>query len=258
MRPEAAKFNQKYTYNAPMDNEISHRLTSLLDGLTRSERSQLFGLLRQEFPIHDLERRLNVSAEVILEAISRASDLTLRGIRGIIAEAAFKQYEIARLIDGGDWTDRPLIGDLPYDFAVCDDEGEVTIQVKMQRQKEQRPMRACEANRRMFASLTDQFVVETQRTRGGRDRDGNATRPYRFGEFNILAVAMHPSTGSWADFLFTLERWLIPSPGVQHEVFKYQPVATAPNRFWTADLTEAIRWLRSDTVYQLPTDPAGW
>ena len=189
------------------------RLHALLVGCQVEERRALFKMLREEFPIHDLERKLNVSAEVILEAISRASDLTLRGIRGIIAEAAFKQYEIARITETANWEDVPLNGDHSYDFAIKDSVGTVRIQVKMQRQKEQRPMLAFEANKTMFCTLTDQFVVETQRTRGGTDKDGKATRPYKFGEFDILAVAMHPSTGDWSQFLYTVERWLIATPG---------------------------------------------
>ena len=31
---------------------------------------------------------------------------------------------------------------------------------------------------------------------------GLATRPYRFGEFDILAVSMHPSTNDWNRFMY--------------------------------------------------------
>ncbi len=58
---------------------------------TEEERRDVFESLRRDFYIHPLEKKLNVRAEVILEAIDRASDLTLRGIRGVIAEAAFGQ-----------------------------------------------------------------------------------------------------------------------------------------------------------------------
>jgi hypothetical protein len=231
------------------------RLHSLLTSLRPEERHTLFKILREEFPIHELERKLNVTAEVILEAISRASDLTLRGIRGIIAEAAFKQYEISQITETGTWKDNPLNGDHSFDFAIEDAAGIVKVQVKMQRQKEQRPMLACEANKTMFGTNTDQFVVETQRTRGGTDKDGKATRPYKFGEFDILAVAMHPSTGDWSKFLYTVERWLIPTPNGADEVFEYQPVPRAPNDFWTNSLTEVIEWLRSDEVKTLPRQP---
>ena len=61
----------------------------LLDACSEKERLEIFKYLRRTIPIHAIEGKLNTQAEVILEAIDRASDLTLRGIRGIIAEAAF-------------------------------------------------------------------------------------------------------------------------------------------------------------------------
>ena len=40
------------------------------------------------------------------------------------------------------------------------------------------------------------YVAETKRTRGGVDLvTGQKTRPYRFGDFDILAVCLQPSTG---------------------------------------------------------------
>jgi hypothetical protein len=220
---------------------------------TPEERRMLFKTLRHEFPIHKLEKQLNTSAEVILEAISRASDLTLRGIRGIIAEAAFKQDIIVPFTSNSSaWKEINHTGDQSFDFALNDGSGPVTIQVKMQRQKEQRPMLASEASKKMFAMLTDYYVVETQRTRGGKDKDGKATRPYKFGEFDILAVALHPSTGNWSDFRYTVERWLVPTPGTPGEIFKYQPVPMAPDDCWTNDLATVIKWFRSDRRQQLP------
>ena len=57
------------------------------------------------------------------------------------------------------------------------------------------------------------YVVETQKTREGTDRKtGEKTRPYRFGEFDILAVAMQPATGQWDRFFYTIADWLLPDP----------------------------------------------
>lgn len=233
---------------------LPDEIVRMLAERTPSERRAIFKTLRNEFPIHELEVRLNTSAEVILEAISRASDLTLRGIRGIIAEAAFKQEIVVPFTSNGSaWKEIPLLGDHPFDFALKDGLGQVTIQVKMQRQKEQRPMLASEANKTMFGYLDDHFVVETQRTRGGKNADGTDTRPYRFGEFDLLAVAMHPSTKNWSDFLYTVEHWLVPTPGMDHLVFKYQPVPKAQNHLWTSDLQTAIDWLRSGLKQRLPS-----
>lgn len=233
---------------------LSDEIVRMLAERTAAERRAIFKILRHEFPIHELESRLNTSAEVILEAISRATDLTLRGIRGIIAEAAFKHEIVMPFIENSpNWREVPLMGDHPFDFALEDQIGRVTIQVKMQRQKEQRPMLASEANRTMFHHLDDHFVVETQRTRGGRSMDGTDTRPYRSREFDLLAVAMHPSTKNWSDFLYTVERWLVRTPGADHLMFKYQPVPKMPNHLWTDDLQTAINWFRSDIQQQLPS-----
>jgi len=64
---------------------------------------------------------------------------------------------------------------------------------------------------------------------------------------------MHPSTKNWSDFLYTVERWLVPTPGADLLVFKYQPVPKAPNHLWTDDLQTAIDWLRSDVQQRLPS-----
>ncbi len=51
----------------------------LLQVCTFEQRRAVFDALRQEFPIHSIEAKLNTQAEVILEAISRAPDITQRG-----------------------------------------------------------------------------------------------------------------------------------------------------------------------------------
>ena len=77
-----------------MSNPIEH-LLQLLQNCTTEERRAVFEHLRKEFPIHPLEERLNIEAEIILEAIARDdTGLTFRMMRGVIAEAAFE-----------DWTD---------------------------------------------------------------------------------------------------------------------------------------------------------
>ncbi len=225
-------------------------IKALLDKCTEEQRREIFKHLRKYIAIHPIERKLNCSAEIILEAIDRASDLTLRGIRGIIAEASFK-YEVLEKLKG--WTDVTPDGDSSYDYAIEDAEGKVTIQVKMQRLKDKRPMMANQAYRILPSGM---FVVETQRTRGGKDqRTGENTRPYRFGEFDILAVSLHPSTGDWSRFRYTVARWLIPMPKKKSLILKFQPVATEPNDVWTDDLLTCILWLRSGvkkTIYSIP------
>jgi hypothetical protein len=216
------------------------QIKALLDKCSEEQRREIFQYLRIHFSIHPIEDKLNCSAEIILEAIARASDLTLRGIRGIIAEASFK-YEVLDKLKG--WKDVTSDGNEAFDFKIKDSKGSVTIQVKMQRQKEHKPMMA---NKALKILPEGRYVVETQRTRGGKDlRTGENTRPYRFGEFDIIAVSMHPSTNSWNSFRYTVADWLLPMPTNKKLLLKFQPVSIEPDEDWTDDLLTCIKWLRS-------------
>jgi hypothetical protein len=224
-------------------------IEQLLARCTVEQRRRIFQRLRAEFPIHALEAKLNTQAEIILEAIDRASDLTLRGIRGVIAEAAFATDVVARL-EG--WRDITPPGDAPYDFLLDDGHGPVRLQVKLQRQRQQQPMRSEDAPRRMGLP-PGMFVVEVQRTRGGRDaRTGEQTRPYRYGEFDILAVSLHPSTRDWNRFLYTVADSLRPRSDRQDWIEIYQPVPLHPTSGWTDDLVQCIGWFRSVSRGDLP------
>ena len=92
----------------------------------------------------------------------------------------------------------------------------------------------------------DMHVVETQRTRrGSNKRTGGSTRPYRFGEFDLLAVAMYPSTHEWNTFMYIVADWLLPGRTDPSEILKFQPVTTTSNDDWTNDFHTAVGWLRS-------------
>ncbi len=149
------------------------KIQHLLDQCTSNQRRAIFNRLRQEFPIHVLEEKLNTQAEIILEAISRAPDLTQRGVRGIIAESVFIT-EVVGPLKGQGWQDKEIVGEQPYDVLLEDAQGEVRVHVKMQRLSNHQPTR-----RKDYPSM---FVVETQRTRSGTRRTiGSAeerTRPY--------------------------------------------------------------------------------
>jgi hypothetical protein len=212
----------------------------LLERCTEEQRREIFDHLRRHVLIHPIEAKLNTQAEVILEAIDRAGDLTLRGVRGIIAEAAFAVGVVGEL-EG--WRDVTPPGDWPFDFLLEDTVGQVRVQVKMQRRVSGRPMMAKEASKILSPEM---FAVETQRTRGGIDRaTGEDTRPYRFGEFDILAVSMHPSTNSWDSFMYTVSRWLLPRQDNSTMLMKFQPVAPMPNDDWTDDFITCVSWFRS-------------
>src|SRR5262245_10463343 len=182
----------------------------LLTQCNSAQRHEVFRHLRQEFAIHPLEQELHAKAEIILEAIRRAGGLTLRMIRGVIAEAAFGVEVVERL---SNWQSLPLSGDPAYDFLLKDRKGEVRVQVKLQRSKGGQPWSAQQARREFRSLPPDMYIVETQKTRGGKKKGmGTATRPYRFGEFDLLAVAMYPSTRRWDTFMCTAADLLIPDP----------------------------------------------
>lgn len=206
---------------------------TLLEQCSQEERREIFNHLRKEFQIHPLETDLNTQAEVILEAMARSSDLTMRGIRGIIAEAAFL-VDVLQRLEG--WKIVEIVGDAPYDFLIEDAAGPVSIQVKMQRRVKGVPL-----------VRADKFVVETQRTRTGRDAAGAATRPYRFGEFDILAVSLHPSTNNWTHFVYTVGTWLRPRAGDANLLEVFQPISREPNDDWTDSLETCVEWLRAGT-----------
>lgn len=202
--------------------------------LTIAQREEVFRQLRPCFVIHPLERELHTKAEIILEAIQRARQLTLRMIRGVIAEAAFRAEVVAKLRG---WKEIPSAGGLSYDYFLEDRKGRIRVQVKLQRSKSGQPMKR-----------GNMYLVETQKTRGGKHRtSGKATRPYRFGEFDVLAVAMYPSTNRWDNFMYTVADWLIPDKNDPTTILKFQPVPSEPNEEWTDNFNFVVRWLRSGT-----------
>ncbi len=218
-------------------------LKRLIDEVTDDERVGLLDYLKTRLPAHLLEKEWGVGADVILSAIARSSDLTKRGVRGIIAEAIFERSVLGDL---GNWEILDFLDDRPYDFLIRSrgsDHREVRIQVKLQRMRKQQPMLAAEANRHYPKEM---YVVEVQKTRGGIDqRTKKNTRPYRFGEFDILAVNLHPSTGKWDSFMFTVGSWLIPRREDNSLIEIFQPVSQAANAEWTDRLDICLDWLNS-------------
>lgn len=187
-------------------------------------------------------------AETILEAIARSSDLTVRGIEGIIAESSFAVEVVPTLVG---MTQRPVYGDQPYDFLLSDGGGDIRIQVKMQRRvKRQPPMASDVQKKRRWPA--DHFVVETQRTRAGKSKDVANTRPYRFGSFDILAVSMGASQGKWSAFTYTVERWLLPADNEPSCLLTYQPVPPKATEFWTDDFLTCVQWLRGGAMKRIP------
>jgi len=161
--------------------------------------------------------------------------------KGILAEAAFK-VEVLDKFAGWDEVTPP--GTHPYDFAIRSGGTTVTIQTKLQRKQGGVPfMYRVPGNR---GPATSYYVVETQKSRKGTDRtSGESTRPYRFGEFDLLAVSMEPATSDWSQFRFTVGNWLVPRAEQSNLIAIYQPVSLVPNDDWTDSIGVAIEWLRS-------------
>lgn len=224
------------------------QIIELLKACTSEQRHKIFQELRKEFSIHPLEEELNIQAEIILESISRAGGLTLRMMRGVIAEAAF-EIEVVSKLKG--WKDITPSGDLPYDFRLDDGKGSVRVQVKLQRSKDDRPAVASDGYRR-FSS--DMYLIEPQKTRRG-ERKGQSTRFYEFGEFDILVASMQPSTKNWGSFMYTVSNWLLPDSKDKSKILKFQPIPMQPNDDWTDDFEICVQWLRSGVQKQIRTTP---
>jgi hypothetical protein len=228
------------------------QIREILAACTPRQRDEIIKLLRSEYRTHRIETEWNTSAEIVLEAIARSGPLTQRMFKGILAEAAFK-VEVLDKLKG--WKEVTHPGTHAYDFAIQGSGIMVTIQTKLQRKQGGKPFMYRIPGRRGPASAF--FVVETQKSRKGIDRvSGENTRPYRFGEFDILAVSMEPATGDWSQFRFTVGNWLIPRPESPALVAIYQPVSLEPNEDWTNSLEIAIQWLQSGLRKTISIDKA--
>lgn len=235
------------------------RVKQILRGMSEAEQSQVFAYLRELRPRHPMEIQLMISAEAMLDAIARSGDFTVRMIRGVFAEAAFAVDVLPTLADN--WRALPIIGDPPYDFHLSDapaDQGpvlnsQVKLQVKMQRSQGKVPLRADQQWRTLVKWPSTHFIVELQKSRKG-DKKGVSTRPYRFGEFDLLAVSLGPSKGRWSAFMYTVERWLLPNPDEPTQLLTFQPVAPEDNDCWTSDFRKAVEWLRSGVVKRIDGD----
>jgi hypothetical protein len=233
--------------------KIKDQVKQLIQTLTEDEQREILNYIKSIIGRHPLEEKLNLDAEAILEAIDRANELTIRNIRGVIAEAAFNRFVLSNtdrfklLAPVGDSSDK-------YDYLINDDNGEISIQVKLQRSEKGEP--------KILGN--GMYAVEVQRTRTGKRKlkqkdddseEGNVlvieTRPYPFGQFDILAVCMYPSTGEWNSFMYTVSSWLIPRPKEPHLIKVLQPIARDPNEDWTDDLVTCVMWFRSGQKKQI-------
>lgn len=244
----AAKKSNSIAHIVPDGLSMTEKITrikELIESLSAEELNSLASYLREKLPRHSLEDKWDISHYLILDAIARSQDITQRGVRGVIAEAVFAS-DILPKVHG--WSAIELKGDHPFDFKIqrLADHRELTIQVKLQRTEKGKPL-----SRKIFGH--GNYIVEVQKTRSGTKRKSKEeaspapekTRPYKFGDFDILAVNMQPSTGLWTRFMYTVSSWLIPRAGDKSLIEIMQPVNSQRSNFWTDSINECIEWCLS-------------
>jgi hypothetical protein len=225
-------------------SKLTDEACRLIEDATEDERRVILAYLRERVPLHTLETEWNTTAEEILTAIARSSDLTLRGIRGILAEAIFERRLLPKMEAKG-WQAVKIVGDHSYDFLMERGQAKVSIQVKLQRKQRGQPKEYAAHSRAVLKCPPGtMYVVEVQKTRSGV-RGGEKTRPYRFGDFDILAVNLHPATGNWQRFAFTVGSWLLPRSKEPALIEIFQPVPITPDEYWTDDLERCAGWFQS-------------
>ena len=243
-------------------NDSLETIQKLINEISDDERRAVKSLLRKLSP-HPLESEWGIDADTILSAINRSSDLTKRGIRGIIAEAVFVNDVIPGVAASG-WKPVVINGDYLYDALLKKEHRPARIQVKLQRLEKGAP-KLYYPRHYKEGSL---YVVEVQKTRSGKKTVKKTlpgtdtqiavttsvteeTRPYNFGEFDILAVNMHPSSGDWKSFRYTLGSWLLPRQSNSSRIEIFQPVAATPNDVWTDDLATCLKWFESGEEHRV-------
>jgi hypothetical protein len=171
-------------------------------------------------------------------------------MRGILAEAIFEKRLLPDLERDG-WQAIKIVGEQFYDFLLERGTSQVRIQVKLQRSEKGEPKEYAARSRAALKCPPGTiYVVEVQKTRGG-EIDGKKTRPYRFGDFDVLAVSLYPSTGRWERFAFTVASWLLPRKGDTTLIEILQPVVITPEEYWTDDLRRCIEWFFAGTAKRL-------
>lgn len=222
-----------------------------IERCTIEERKSLFEFLKARVPRHPLEVEWAIDGDDVLSSLHRSSDLSKRGVRGLIAELMFDR-DVLPSVRANGW--KPVSipkGDWPYDSLIEKEGKQVRIQVKLQRLQAGQPKRFWE---RAYPDKV-YFDVEVQKTRSGKKRSAKKaeveptieaatnTRPYPFGAFDILAVNMQPSTRKWPEFRFTVADWLLERPEFPSLIEIHQPVALVPDDTWTDDLNTCLDWL---------------
>jgi hypothetical protein len=219
--------------SSKIKDEDFNKLLLILKKCNKSQLDVLCKHLNIKPFTHPIEKLINVKAEILLNSLVRSSYITLNGIRGIIAESTFNDIVVK---NSKRWRDIPAGAQNPYDFILEDDIGQVRIQIKLQRKVDNLP----------WIRKDGCAVVETYRTRSGKTKEGESSRPYRYGEFDLLGVCMEPSEGTWESFLYIPQKYLECEKGNIKFLNKLQSVPLTPKDNWTASLDEAVELFRKD------------
>jgi hypothetical protein len=142
-------------------NDSLETIQKFINDCSDVERRAAKRLLRELLP-HPLESEWGIDADTILSAINRSSDLTKRGIRGIIAEAVFVNDVVPGVAASG-WKPVAINGDYSYDALLKKEDLQASIQVKLQRLEKGAP-KLYYPRHYKEGSL---YVVEVQKTRSG-------------------------------------------------------------------------------------------
>jgi hypothetical protein len=233
--------------------EAIENIKRLIGQCSSEDQETLKSYLCKLFP-HPLEKEWEIDSDTILEAIRRSSDLTKRGVRGILAEAIFESQVIPK-VKGLGWEAVVVPGNLSYDAYLQKGASSARIQIKLQRLEKQQP----KLYYPKFYKEKSLYVVEVQKTRSGEITQKEAlpgsdtkltttksvttsTRPYRFTDFDILAVNLHPSSHDWKDFRYALASSLLPRQKNPSLIEIFQPVSAETNEAWTDDLGICLKW----------------
>jgi len=239
--------------------ELVESILKRVSQCSPEEQRLVYEKLRETIDKHPLEVAWGCSAEDMLTAIQWAPELTQRMLKGVIADAAFRMYVVPQL-KATNWEPVKFESNELYDHKLDDGVGDVTVQVKLQRSA--RGGAVC-AGPRSRTWPPGYFTVEVQKTRTGKKKKRKGasgegeeaeesaemvdTRPYAFGDFDILAVSMWPSTRDWKDFRYTVGRWLIARSDEPSNIAVMQPLSPTNNDVWTNDFNTAVAWLRGNT-----------
>lgn len=86
--------------------------------------------------------------------------------------------------------------------------------------------------------------METQRTRGGKRRDEEESRPYRVDEFDVLAVCLHPSIQDWTKFIYCAAKDLLVRQSNVKLLEVMQPIQIKGSAVWSYDFEHAVAQFR--------------